>query len=83
MQKRNYLTLHAITENPDLIMSTETWLNTRDKHQIAKVSILVITAFVKCHVHRKGGVVLMYARNNINVAQLSTTEMKEYDSLFI
>ncbi len=70
IQKHNHLVLHAVTENPDVIMITESWPNTRDKHQLAEISIDGYNLFAKCRFHMNGGGVLIYARNNMNVAQI-------------
>ncbi len=55
IQKRSHLIIHVITENPDFILITETWLNMRDKYQLSEVAIKGYNAFAKCRLHKKKG----------------------------
>ena len=48
--------IHANAENPDIIVLTESWINTRDKHQTAEVSLNSWNVFEKCRTHKNGGV---------------------------
>ncbi len=57
---RNHLMIHANTENPDFILLSESWINLRDKHQIAEVSPNEYNVFAKCRLHKAGGGVLLY-----------------------
>ena len=55
--------IHATAENPHIIALTESWINTRDKHQIAEVSLNGYNVFEKCGTHKNAGGILLYANN--------------------
>ena len=75
--------IHANAENPDFILLTESWLNTRDKHQIAEVSLKGYNVFAKCRLHKSGGGVLLYVKNGIKAVKISKTDVDTYDSLYV
>ena len=39
VSKRDELIVYAETEKPDLILITESWINSKDKHLLAELSI--------------------------------------------
>ena len=81
--KRKHLLVHAREEKPDIIMITESWLNTRDKHLTAEVAISGYDMFEKCRFEKAGGGVLIYVKTGINAIKISKTDVEEYDSLYV
>ncbi len=75
--------IHANTENHDFILLSKSWINLRDKHQIAEVSLNGYNVFMKCRLHKAGGGVLLYAKNYIKVVKISKTDVYAYDSLYV
>ncbi len=83
ISNRNHLMIHASTKNPDFILLSESWINLRDKHQIAEVSLNGYNVFAKCRLHKAGGGVLLYAKKHIKVVKISKTDADAYDSLYV
>ena len=75
--------IHANTEKPDIIMITESWINTRDKHNLAEVALNGYNMFAKCRLHKSGGGVLLYVKKGIKAVQLNKADVDAYDSLYI
>ena len=75
--------IHATAENPDIMMLTESWINTRDKHQIPEVSLYGYTVFEKCLTHRNGGGLLLYATNYMKVVKINKINADAYDTLYV
>ena len=55
-------------------------INTRDKHQIAEVSLNDYNVFEKCRTHENGDV-LLYAKNNMKVVKINKINVDAYDTL--
>ncbi len=83
ISKRNHLMIYVNSENPDFILLSESWINLRDKHQVAEVSLNGYNVFAKCRMHKAGGGVLLYAKNHINVVKINKTDVDAYDSLYV
>ena len=60
---------------------TESWINTRDKHQIAEVSLNGYTVFEKCRTHKHGGGVLLYAKHDMKIVKINKINVDAYDTL--
>ena len=75
--------IHANIENPDFIMITKSWLNTRDKYQLAETTLNGYNVFAKWRLHKNGGGVLLHVKNGMKVVKLSKTDVDAYDSLYV
>ena len=63
-------------------MLTESWINTRDKHHIAEVSLNGYNVFDKCRTHKKGGDVLLNAKYYMKVVKINKLNVDAYDTLY-
>ena len=66
--------------NPDIIVLTESFINTRDKHQIAEVSLNGYNVF---ETHKNGGGVLLYAKNDMKVVKINKINVDAYHTLYV
>lgn len=83
VQKRSHLILHAIGENTVFITLPETWLKTRDKHQLMEVIIKNYNGFAKCRLNKMVGSEMIYTKSNLDVIQLTTMEREAHYSLYV
>ncbi len=83
MNKRDELVAYAISENPDIISITETWLDITDKHLISEISIPGYNTFLNCRESRKGGGVLLYVKDTIHATEIKKVNRPAYESLYI
>lgn len=75
--------IYASTENPDFIMVTEFWLNTRHKHQLAEISLNGYNVLASRRLHKNGGGVLLYIKHGMKVGKLGKTDVDRNNSLYV
>ena len=63
-------------------MLIESLINTRDKVQIAEVSLNGYTVFEKCRKHKHGGI-LLYSKNYMKVVRINRINVDAYDTLYV
>ena len=63
-----------------MIVLTESWINTRDKHQIAEVSLDGYNVFEKWRTHKNGVGLLLYAKNYMKV-KINKINVDAYDTM--
>ena len=51
-----------MSEKPDIISITETWLNTSEKHLISEANIPGYNMFLSCRENKRGGGVILYVK---------------------
>ena len=83
MNKRDELVAYAMSENPDIISITETWLDISDKHLISEVSIPGYNAFLNCRENRKGGGVILYVKDTIHATEIEKVNRPAYESVYV
>ncbi len=83
MNKRDELVTYALSENPDIISITETWINPSDKHLISEVSIPGYNMFLKCRENRKGGGVILYVKDTISATEIEKVNRPAYESIYV
>ena len=83
MNKRDELVAYAMSENPDIISITETWLNTSDKHLISEVNIPGYNMFLNCRENRKGGGVILYIKDTISATEIEKVNRAAYESIYV
>ena len=77
----NQLIIHATSKNPDIILLTESSINTRTKHQIAEVSLNGYYVFENCRTHKNGKGVLLYAKSDMKIIKINKINLDAYDIL--
>ena len=83
MNKRDELVAYAMSEKPDIISITETWLNISDKHLISEVNIPGYNMFLNCRENRKGGGVILYIKDTISATEVEKVNRPAYESLYV
>ena len=83
IKKREELVAYAMSENPDIISITETWLNISDKHLIAEISIPGYNMFLNCRENKRGGGVILYIKNSISAIEINKANSTAYESVYV
>ena len=72
-----------MSENPDIISITETWLDISDKHLVSEVSIPGYNTFLNCRKNRKGGGVILYVKDTIHATEIEKENRPAYESVYV
>ncbi len=68
LPKRDELLAYVVTEKPDVIAITETWI--KPDYLISKFSIPGYEFFHKSRAHKKGGGVICYIKNTLTAVKV-------------
>ena len=60
IKKRDELVTYVMSEKPDIVSITETWLNINEKHLVSEVNIHGYNMFLNCRETKRGGGVILY-----------------------
>lgn len=80
--KYNELISYAVTEKPNIIAISETCVNSENKHLIVEFATPRYKIFMKYHLYRVGGGVLIYSNNNLSAIKISKVYTHTYDCLY-
>ena len=72
-----------MSEKPDIVSITETWLNISDKHLASEVNIPGYNMFLNCRETKRGGGVILYIKNTINAIEVNKTNRSAYESVYV
>ncbi len=70
MNKRDELVAYALSENPDIITITGSWLDIGNEHLISEVSIPGYNTLLNCRENRKRGGVILYVKDTIQATEI-------------
>lgn len=80
--KKNEILALIETENRDIVAFTETWLN-NDIDFVDEYKLEGYNLLNKNREHKKGGGILLYVNNNINIVRVDEDKNESYDLLVI
>ncbi len=62
-----------MSEKPDIVSITETWLNISEKHLVSKVNIAGYNMFINCRETKRGGGVILCIKDTITAMEVNKT----------
>ena len=83
IKKRDELLAYVISEKPDIVSITESWLNISENHTVSEVSIPGYNLFLNCRENKKGGGVMLYIKDTINATEISKENRSAYESVYV
>ena len=72
-----------MSEKPDIVSITETWLNINEKHLVSEVNIPGYNMFLNCRETKRGGGVILYIKDTINAMEVNKTNRSAYESVYV
>ena len=83
IKKRDELVTYVMSEKPDIVSITETWLNISENHLISEVNIPGYNMFLNCRENKRGGGVLLYIKDTINATEINKEKRSAYESVYV
>ncbi len=83
IKKRDELLAYVMTEKPDIVSITETWLNINDNHLLSEVNIPGYNMFLNCRENKKGGGVMLYIKDKICATEIHKEKRSAYESVYV
>ena len=72
-----------MSEKPDIVSITETWLNINEKHLVSEINIPGYNMFLNCRETKRGGGVILYIKDTINAMEVNKTNRSAYESVYV
>ena len=72
-----------MSEKPDIVSITETWLNINEKHLVSEINIPGYNMFLNCRETKRGGGVILYIKDTINAVEVNKTNRSAYESVYV
>lgn len=83
IKKRDELVAYVMSEKPDIISITETWLNISENHLISEVNIPGYNMFLNCRENKRGGGVMLYIKDTISATEIKKENRSAYESVYV
>ena len=83
IKKRDELLAYVMSEKPDIVSITETWLNISENHLMSEVNIPGYNMFLNCRENKRGGGVLLYIKDTINAVEINKEKRSAYESVYV
>ncbi len=81
LPKMDELLAYVVTEKPDVIAVTETWI--KPDYLISEFSIPRYESFHKSRAHKKGGGVIGYIKNTLTSVKVEKQDAEKYDTVYV
>ena len=83
IKKRDELVAYVMSEKPDIVSITETWLNISEKHLIAEVNIPGYNMFLNCRENKRGGGVILYIKDTISATEINKVNRSAHEAVYV